>query len=200
MAEAAAAQVKEVIMDVGSEAQVGGDGVSTRRRRRGRQRRTQKAVGGDDTGAAAVAVDKVVDTVAPAPVTAPAAEKPKKPVAAVASAPPPSTTPAVIPKVVIAPPKKKPAKIMLVPKKIHSIARPQKTFKAKRVHVTIDNTAKTRKKRHMTLARVEAMTEDQLRESAVAMKLSRIETVKKVPVDLLRQMLKDYYTMRGMFL
>ena len=52
----------------------------------------------------------------------------------------------------------------------------------------------------MTLARVDAMTEEQLRETAVATKLSRIETVKKVPVDLLRQMLKDYYTMRGMFL
>lgn len=90
---------------------------------------------------------------------------------------------------------------MLVPKKTHAITmRPQKTFKAKRVRVTIDNTAKTQKKRRMTLARVDAMTEDQLRETAVATKLSRIETVKKVPTDLLRQMLKDYYTMRGMFL
>jgi hypothetical protein len=80
------------------------------------------------------------------------------------------------------------------------VPRPQKTFKAKRVKVVIDNTAKTQKRRRMTLARVEAMTEDQLRETAVSTKLSRIETVKKVPVDLLRQMLKDYYTMRGMFL
>jgi hypothetical protein len=199
------AQVKEVVMDVGSRGDVGGDsqvggGGSTRRRRRtaggGRRRQTHKGDADADTGAAAaVAVDKIDGpaVAVPAPAVSSAAKKP---------APAPvSAAPAPAPKVVIAPPKKKPAKVMLVPKKTHTVAhRPQKTFKAKRVRVTIDNTAKTLKKRRMTLARVDAMTEEQLRETAVVTKLSRIETVKKVPVDLLRQMLKDYYTMRGMFL
>lgn len=73
-----------------------------------------------------------------------------------------------------------------------------KTFKARRVSVTIDNTAKTQKRRKQTLQRVEGMSEDELRGAAVAAKLSRRETVAKVPVELLRQMLKDYYMMRGM--
>jgi hypothetical protein len=75
-----------------------------------------------------------------------------------------------------------------------------KTFKARRVSVTIDNTAKTQKRRRQLRQRVEVMTPEQLRTAAVTAKLSRKETVEKVPVDLLRQMLKDYYTMRGMLL
>lgn len=191
-----AAQVKEVIMDVGEEGedlQVGG--ASTRRRRRVRRRRhTQKSGDAEVTteSGSAVAVDKI-DSSTVVAVAAPAS-----------GAPAIKKSPAVVPapKVIIAPPKKKLAKIVLIPKTKahHAVARPQKTFKAKRVRLTIDNTAKTQKKRRMTLARVDAMTDEQLRETAVATKLSRIETVKKVPVDLLRQMLKDYYTMRGMFL
>ena len=191
-----AAQVKEVIMDVGEEGedlQVGG--ASTRRRRRVRRRRhTQKSGDAEVTteSGSAVAVDKI-DSSTVVAVAAPAS-----------GAPAIKKSPAVVPapKVIIAPPKKKLAKIVLIPKTNahHAVARPQKTFKAKRVRLTIDNTAKTQKKRRMTLARVDAMTDEQLRETAVATKLSRIETVKKVPVDLLRQMLKDYYTMRGMFL
>ncbi len=202
------AQVKEVVMDVGSSIDRGDDlqvgGVLTRRRRRGvgggrRRRHTQKG-GNAETIDAAVAVDKV-DGPAPAPAPAPqvggvaaAAVSKKQPAVVVPLAP--------VPKIVIAPPKKKQAKVMLVPKTKTPpvVTRPQKTFKAKRVSVTIDNTARTQKKRRMTLSRVDAMTEEQLRETAVATKLSRIETVKNVPVDLLRQMLKDYYTMRGMFL
>lgn len=182
-------------MDVGSDAPVGGDGTSTRRRRRAR-RRTQKGGDADTEVATGIAVDKIVESV---PVQTGGAP-PKKPILTTAPTSTPMTqTLAPVSKIVIAPPKKKPAKIMLIPKKIH-ITRPQKTFKAKRVSVTIDNTASTRKQRRMTMARVDAMTEDQLRETAVSTKLSRLETVKKVPVDLLRQMLKDYYTMRKMLL
>jgi hypothetical protein len=119
-------------------------------------------------------------------------------------APTPAPTPIPVVsamKVVIAPPKKKPAKLLFVPKhKVapgHRIAA-AKTFKARRVSVTIDNTAKTQKRRTQTIQHVEGMSEDQLRSAAVAAKLSRRETVAKVPVDLLRQMLKDYYMMRGM--
>jgi hypothetical protein len=199
--------VKDVFVDIDGDGDSQICGASTRRRRRGvsgRRRRTHKSRDNDSGGdsVSAVAVDKIDGSV-PAPasvsVSVSASQQQqqasiKKPTAVLGA-----TT---AQKVVISPPKKKLAKIMLVAKtKVHhAVARPQKTFKAKRVRVTIDNTAKTQKKRRMTLARVDAMTEDQLRETAVATKLSRIETVKKVPVDLLRQMLKDYYTMRGMFL
>lgn len=108
------------------------------------------------------------------------------------------------PKVVIAPPKKRPPKLLLVPGQrlatAGKTAALQKTFKAHKVRVLIDNTVKTQRRRRHTLQAVEAMTEDQLRAAAVAARLSRRETVAKVPVDLLRQMLKDYRVMRGMLL
>ncbi|NDE15291.1 hypothetical protein EBZ80_10215 [bacterium] len=100
---------------------------------------------------------------------------------------------------VIAPPKKKPAKLLLVPK-TRVRAHAPKTFKARRVSVVIDNTVRTAKRRRQTLQQVDGMAEEQLREAAIAARLSRAETVAKVPAELLRQMLKDYYTMRGKLL
>lgn len=123
----------------------------------------------------------------------------QKPVAA-AAAVTAVTVPAPKPQVILAPPKKKPAKLVLVPKGVGAPKVVSKTFKARRVNVTIDNTAKTQKRRRQLRQRVEVMTPEQLRTAAVTAKLSRKETVEKVPVDLLRQMLKDYYTMRGMLL
>jgi hypothetical protein len=160
-------------------------------------------------GSIGVSVEKADAPVAPVavsvtPTPVPASQmggaKPKVAKAVVPAAKTPVAAPPP-PKVVIAPPKKKPAKLLFVPKhKVapgHRIAA-AKTFKARRVSVTIDNTAKTQKRRTQTIQRVEGMSEDQLRSAAVAAKLSRRETVAKVPVDLLRQMLKDYYMMRGM--
>ena len=98
---------------------------------------------------------------------------------------------------------KKKAKVMFVPKGATPAVNPRlakKTFKAKRVRLTIDNTAKTHKRRQLLMIKIDSMTDDQLRAAAVAAKLSRRETVAKVPVPLLRQMLKDYQTMRGMLL
>jgi hypothetical protein len=202
-----AEQVKEVVVDMEGSSDIG-DGQSTRRRRRGGggRRRTNKSKEIDSSVDRGLAVDKI-DGPGPVPVPVPVpvpAHRPHPTIKKPATVTGVTQTQAVTltQKVVISPPKKKPAKFMLVPKTkvYHAVVRPQKTFKAKRVRLTIDNTVKTQKKRRMTLARVDAMTEEQLRETAVATKLSRIETVKKVPVDLLRQMLKDYYTMRGMFL
>jgi hypothetical protein len=176
------ADIKEVVMEVSGQA---GGGRATRRRRgkrQGRDRDTPEQVGGGD-----VAVEKA-EPLAAAPVG--------KELASV-SAP---TTMQMVgggPKVVIAPPKKKPAKLMLVPKQKTVAATVKKTFKAKRVRVTIDNTAKTQKRRRQVLGRIDGMTEAQLREAAVTAKLARAETVAKVPVDLLRQMLRDYQTLRG---
>lgn len=216
--------VKVVTMDVmsGGGEGAGGDGSTTRRRRRGRRRQTQKGGGeveGGDTGEGQVDVQKIVPApgapaYAPTPAPAPAsAIIQPKPVAMQlggatkrvgAGSAVVATQQQQPPKVIIAPPKKKPVKIMLVPKKpgvagaaTAAPVRPPKKFTARRVHVTIDNTSKTQKRRRMTIQRIDALTETQLQEAAVLAKLSRAETVKKVPADLLRQMLKDYHMMRG---
>lgn len=219
---------KEVTMDVvmdmtGQSSGSGGGGRGRRRRVRKTQRgggdasaasdMTDSQMGGRDVAvekvpqAAGVAVSvSVKPAVAPVPVPVPVSTT---------STPAAVTTAAALPqagggsgpqKVVIAPPKKRPPKLLLVP----GAAKPssastraaalQKTFKAHKVRVLIDNTAKTQRRRRQTMQAVEAMTEEQLRAAAVAARLSRRETVAKVPVDLLRQMLKDYRMMRGMLL
>ena len=106
----------------------------------------------------------------------------------------------VMTKVILAPPRKKPAKVMLVPSSSKPKMIRNKTFKAKQVKVTIDNTAKTRKHRMSVLEKVDAMSDEQIRAAAVQAKLSRPESVAKAPIALLRQMVKDYQTMRRMLL
>ena len=203
------ADVKEVTMDVGGGSvtetpALEGGGSRARTRRRRRTRVAQE-------GGAAVAVEKAdghvvvaAPTPVPVPVPAPVAAQKGgavKPRSALKAAEPAAAVVAAPTKVVIAPPKKRAPKLLFVPK--NKVASPMraaaaKTFKARRVSVTIDNTAKTQKRRRQTVQKVEGMSDDQLRAAAVAAKLSRRETVEKVPADLLRQMLKDYYMMRGM--
>jgi hypothetical protein len=184
-------EVKEVSMDVSPQA---GGARSTRRRRGKGTRRARTADVEEDQvgGATDVGVEKS-DATAPVPTPAPVGRE-------LAATNAPATMQMVgggAPKVVIAPPKKKPAKLMLVPKHKAASAVVKKTFKAKRVRVVIDNTAKTQKRRRQVLGRIDGMSEVQLREAAVTAKLARSETVKKVPVTLLRQMLRDYQTLRG---
>jgi hypothetical protein len=214
-ATATAADFKEVTMDVtlnttSTEEETSGQVGGTRRRQRRARRRTQ--VGGEELSAdtslgraSTVAVEKAGGPAQPSVSVSVSV----KPVGAPApTAPTPVTTANQVgganPKVVIAPPKKRPPKLLLVPgAKTHAAARAaalQKTFKAHKVRVLIDNTAKTQRRRRLTLQAVEAMTENQLRDAAVAARLSRRETVEKVPIPLLRQMLKDYRMMRGMLL
>jgi hypothetical protein len=183
-------QIKEVQMDMPHE---GGS-----RKRKGR--RTRKSAAGvgsesDATGSGAV-VEK-----APAPTPSPSPSS--KATANIQG--PVVKTKGVSPTVVIAPPKKKPIRVLLVPSQVTatpvkkmSIAR--KTYKAKCVRVIIDNTAKTQKKRRQTMQRIDALTDEQVRQACLDAKLSRKETVAKVPIGLLRQMLKDYQTMRGSLL
>ena len=169
-------EIKEVHMD--NSFQVGG-------KKRRRRTRRNKAV--EETNAIVTKDNTVAPVTAPAPVSVPA--------------PAPASAP--VPKIVLAPPKKKPAKIMLVPKKTkeHDVTRQhRKTFKAKHVKVTIDNTAKTRKHRTTVLEKVDTMTDEQIRNAAVHARLSRPETVGKVPITLLRQMVKDYQIMKKMLL
>ena len=178
------------------------EGGGTRRKRRGR--RTRKQTGGaEEEGTYGVSVEKSQGQSGGNPAPAPAPPvllAPAQPKAVVGGAAKPSV-------IVLAPAKKKPVRVMLIPKGkdgaaaiAHKRMQHKKTFKAKRVRVTIDNTAKTVKRRRQTMQRVDAMTDDQVREAAVGAKLSRRDSVAKVPTGLLRQMMKDYQSMRGMLL
>lgn len=160
-----------------------------------RARRTRK-------GSAAPEEDAVVEK-APAKVKEPSSSSTKEPSPS-SKETSKETKPA--PNVVLAPPKKKPTRILLVsskavapsPSKRSTLAR--KTYTAKRVRLVIDNSAKTVKKRRQTLQKIDALTDEQVRQACLDAKLSRKETVAKVPIALLRQMLKDYQTMRGSLL
>jgi len=108
------------------------------------------------------------------------------------------------PIVVLSPPRKKTARILLVSAKTEKadpkhVSERRKTFRAKRVTVTIDNTAKTAKRKNLLMKQVDGLTQEQLREAIVTAKLARRETVAKVPEKLLRQMLKDYQSIRGAY-
>jgi len=191
-------------MDVGATPMEGG--AKTRRRGGRRRAKTQKAMETQE-GGYAMTVEKAHDTTVQQHQQQQQQQQQQQvaapPKIATPAVPTPQTGGAKAPVVVIAPAKKKPAKVMFVPKEKKAVAHgsnrviPKKTFKAKRVRVIIDNTAKTQKQRTQTLGRIDAMTEDQLRGAAVSARLSRRETVAKVPVELLRQMLKDYQSMRG---
>ena len=168
---------KEIVMDVK-------DGGS--KRRKSRRRKAAVPLSEGDVGPTLVTKDGASETVkAAATVSTPA------PVAGVSLVKKPV--------VVIAPPKKKIPKVMLVPKGKPTV-KPvvKKTFKAKKVKVVIDNTAKTQKQHRSVVQDVEAMTDDQIRAAACAAKLSRRETVGKAPITLLRQMVKDYQLMKKM--
>lgn len=121
------------------------------------------------------------------PVTAPSPE-PVRPVQPLSKSPPQT--------VILA--RAKVSKILLVPK---GVTKPKlvhrKTFKAKRVNVVIDNTKKTQTRRNKVVADINSMSEETLRAAAVSAKLSKAETVAKVPIPLLRQLMKDYRMMRG---
>ena len=100
--------------------------------------------------------------------------------------------------IILAPARTKVSKVLLIPK---GATKPKpmhrKTFKAKRVQVVIDNTKKTQTRRNKVVADIDSMSEETLRAAAVSAKLSKAETVAKVPLPLLRQLMKDYRMMRG---
>lgn len=170
----AAPEFKDVQMDAPLE---GGGGRTSRRRGHRKASRKTRSVPEEDT----TVVTK--------------AEAPIKPVVAAAVTTKPVVAAAVV---VLAPPKKKPAKVLLVPKGKVATPRPlgHKTFRAKRIRVTIDNTDKTRKHRSSVMEQVDSLTDDQVRAAAVHARLSRRETVGNAPIQLLRQMVKDYQIMK----
>ena len=173
--------------------QGGGDGMTRKRGRRGRRATRRQEGGAEDEqvgGAWTATVEKVAHASAPAPVV-PTSVVPAQMGGAVIK------KPAVI---VLAPAKKKPAKVMLVPKGKSTHRTLKRTFKAKRVHVTLDHTAKTQKRRRQLVQRIDTLTDQQLRDATVAAQLTRRESVAHTPAPLLRQMLRDYQTMKGMLL
>ncbi len=111
---------------------------------------------------------------------------------------PVSGQPITVRPVILAPARTKVSKVLLIPK---GATKPKpmhrKTFKAKRVQVVIDNTKKTQTRRNKVVADIDSMSEETLRAAAVSAKLSKAETVAKVPLPLLRQLMKDYRMMRG---
>lgn len=103
-------------------------------------------------------------------------------------------------KIVLAPAKKVP-KVLLVPKsseKPKPVAR--KTFRAKKIHMVIDNSAKTQKKRRNVLLEIDSMTDEQLRAAAVASKIYTKEAAAKLPVPLLKSLMKDFRMMKGLLI
>ena len=192
-------EIKEVQMDYLAEE--GGA------RRRGRRRRTRKGAvtaSSDETGpdqGQSPVVEKEASGSVPASASVKAPVVKQKVTAPV--------VPVIPPKVVIAPPKKKVARVLLIAAKPSGLVagKPvtgilkkdiqRKTFRTKHVRLVIDNTAKTQKRRRQTLQKIDALTDEQVRQACLDAKLSRKETVAKVPIGLLRQMLKDYQTMRG---
>ena len=191
-------------MDVAHEQSGGG----TRRRRRGggggggRRRKTARADAVEQEGGGNEMIVSKADDVAPSVTRAPAPAPVGRELAPIGQTGGGLKKAVAAPVVVIAPAKKRPAKVTFVPKAAAISKKPvvKKTFRARKVRVTIDNTAKTHKRRRHVLGKIDDMTDVQVREAAVRAKLSRAETVAKAPIGLLRQMVKDYYTMRGQFL
>ena len=173
-----------------------------RRTRRPRKSRRQTPTAGEDEAIVTKEAGLSVSVPVSVPVPVPVSSLKKKAVSV--SVPAPVPAPVAVPrqKIILSPPKKKAPKVLLVPKvKVNPVVKhAKKTFRAKRVRLTIDNTAKTQKRRQSITTTVDGMTEDQIRGAAVAARLSRRETVAKAPIGLLRQMIMDYQTMKGMLL
>jgi len=134
----------------------------------------------------------------------------KTPVSAVTKTPVPPAPPAPpappvsAPVVILAPRKPKPAKLVLVPKskskRIVTSRTIPSSFRATRVRLVIDNSNKTQKRRRQMLGRIDAMSDNQVRAAAIDAQLTSRDRVAKVPVGLLRQMLRDFQTMKGALL
>jgi hypothetical protein len=149
-----------------------------------RQRKSRRRTKRDAPAVASVASAAVASAVAPVPAAIPVAP--------------------VAPVIVLAPRKPKPAKLVLVPKskRTHHTTRKAlpSSFRATRVRLVIDNSSKTQKRRRQVLGRIDAMTDNQVRAAAIDAQLTARDRVTKVPVGLLRQMLRDFQTMKGALL
>jgi len=62
----------------------------------------------------------------------------------------------------------------------------------------IDNTAKTQKRRRNVLTEVDSMTDEQLRAAAVSSRIYTKEAAAKLPLPLLKSLMKDFRMMKGL--
>ena len=100
--------------------------------------------------------------------------------------------------IVLAPAK---PKVMLVTKEIKKVkSNPRKTFKARKLHVIIDNSAKTQTRRKKVVADIDSMSDEKIRELAVASKIYTKEAAAKLPMTILKPLMKDYKMMKGLLL
>ena len=100
--------------------------------------------------------------------------------------------------IVLAPAK---PKVMLVPKEIKKVKpSPRKTFKARKLQVVIDNSAKTQTRRKKVVADIDSMSDEKIRELAVSSKIYTKEAAAKLPISILKPLMKDYRMMKGLLL
>lgn len=100
--------------------------------------------------------------------------------------------------IVLAPAK---PKVMLIPKEIKKVKQNiRKTFKARKLHVVIDNSAKTQTRRKKVVADIDSMSDEKVRELAVSSKIYTKEAAAKLPLPLLKSLMKDYRMMKGLLL
>lgn len=164
--------VKEVAMDV------------TETGKKRRRRRTRKAVVSDDT---TVEKEEATAVKAEPPKPFKVLEKPRSQTSQT------SQTPQTI---VLAPAK---PKVMLVTKEIKKVKpNPRKTFKARKLQVVIDNSAKTQTRRKKVVADIDSMSDDKIRELAVTSKIYTKEAAAKLPITILKPLMKDYKMMKGL--
>lgn len=109
-----------------------------------------------------------------------------------------SQTPQTPQTIVLAPAK---PKVMLVPKEIKKVKQNfRKTFRARKLQVVIDNSAKTQTRRKKVVADIDSMSDEKVRELAVASRIYTKEAAAKLPLPLLKSLMKDYKLMKGLLL
>jgi hypothetical protein len=141
---------------------------------RKRRRRTRKATVSDDTTVEKEAA--VVKAEPLRPLKAPDKSRPQT--------------------IVLAPAK---PKVMLVPKEIKKVKQnPRKTFKARKLQVVIDNSAKTQTRRKKVVADIDSMSDEKIRELAVSSKIYTKEAAAKLPISILKSLMKDFKMMKGL--
>jgi len=162
--------VKEVAMDV------------TETGKKRRRRRTRKAVVSDDTTVEKEEASTSTSTVkAEPPKLFKGFKAPEKPQT-----------------IILAPAK---PKVMLVTKEVKKVkSNPRKTFKARKLQVVIDNSAKTQTRRKKVVADIDSMSDEKIRELAVASKIYTKEAAAKLPMTILKPLMKDYKMMKGLLL
>ena len=107
--------------------------------------------------------------------------------------------PATPQKIVLAPPKPKHAKVLLVPKDVKQTKpHTRKQFVSKRF--LLNRSPKLETRRRKILAEIDTLPDEKVRDLAVSSNIFTAEAVKKVPIKLVRSVIKDCKMIKGSFL